>query len=100
MTPTLCQLITRVIGVASLALGLPASSFGQASLFDPTFAVGPGADGKVYSIVVQDDGKIIVGGEFTQIAGQARSNLARLKIDGQLDTSFPEGTDGTVYRLL
>jgi uncharacterized delta-60 repeat protein len=54
----------------------------------------------VYSIVVQNDGKILVGGEFTEIAGYNRTNLARLDSDGQLDTAFPEGTDGAVYRLL
>ena len=98
------QWFYRVVGVFTLATTLffiPAiQSFAQASLFDPTFKVGHGANGIVYGIVVQDDGKIVVGGEFSQIAGQARTNLARLNSNGQLDASFPQGTDGAVYRLL
>lgn len=98
------QWLRRVVGVFTLTttlFSIPATNtFAQASLFDPAFKVGHGANGIVYSIVVQDDGKIVVGGEFTQIAGSVRTNLARLNSDGQLDTSFPQGTDGAVYRLL
>lgn len=98
------QWLRRVVGVFTLTTTLfstPVTNlFAQASLFDPTFKVGHGANGIVYSIVVQDDGKIVVGGEFTQIAGEARTNLARLNSDGQLDESFPQGTDGAVYQLL
>ncbi|MDQ6905659.1 MAG: hypothetical protein M3176_02415, partial [Chloroflexota bacterium] len=34
--------------------------------------------GVVYSLVVQPDGKILVGGAFAMIAGQTRRNIARL----------------------
>ena len=98
------QWLRWVVGVFTLTTTLffiPATqSLAQASLFDPTFKVGHGANGIVYGIVVQDDGKIVVGGEFTQIAGHARTNLARLNSDGQLDALFPQGTDGAVYQLL
>lgn len=100
------QFLRRVVGVFTLTttlFSIPAiKSFAQASLFDPTFNVGSvvnGVNGTVYSIVVQDDGKIIVGGDFTRIAGQSRTNLARLNNDGQLDVLFPQGTDGLVGRL-
>jgi uncharacterized delta-60 repeat protein len=96
-----------VLTLTTTLFSMPATkSFAQASLIDSTFKAVPGASGEldsssgVFSIVVQDDGKIIVGGQFTQIAGQACTNLARLYSDGQLDTSFPQGTDGAVYRLL
>ncbi|MBI5772750.1 MAG: immunoglobulin domain-containing protein [Verrucomicrobia bacterium] len=42
----------------------------------------------VLSTVLQPDGKIIVGGSFTNIAGAARTNLARLNLDGTLDAGF------------
>src|SRR5207249_4390546 len=42
----------------------------------------------VYSLALQVDGKIIIGGKFTNINGTARSNIARLKSDGSGDTSF------------
>ncbi|MDP3696282.1 MAG: delta-60 repeat domain-containing protein [Desulfocapsaceae bacterium] len=44
-----------------------------------------------YSIAVQGDGKILVGGEFTIIGGQARNNIARLNADGAADTTFNSG---------
>ena len=73
---------------------------GQASLSDSTFAIEPGTVGLVSAILVQADGKILVGGSFTQIAGQTHPYLARLESNGQLDTSFPAETDGSVFRLL
>jgi uncharacterized delta-60 repeat protein len=42
-----------------------------------------------YSLAIQSDGKILVGGEFTNYAGTAnRHRLIRLNITGTLDTSF------------
>ena len=86
--------------VGVILLTLPACAFGQASLFDPSFAIGSGANGFVSSILVQRDGKILVGGGFTKISGQSHPYLARLNSDGQIDTSFASGTDGEVYRLI
>ncbi len=48
----------------------------------------------VVSLAVQTDGKILVGGVFTMLAGVPRSNIARLNPDGSLDTSFNPGTGG------
>ncbi|MDD5140057.1 MAG: hypothetical protein PHY43_07365 [Verrucomicrobiales bacterium] len=73
---------------------------GQASLIDPSFLVGVGANGAANSILLQSDGKILVGGEFTVIAGHTNSCLARLENNGQIDKSFAADTDGTVWRLL
>ncbi|PIQ56280.1 MAG: hypothetical protein COW02_01360 [Comamonadaceae bacterium CG12_big_fil_rev_8_21_14_0_65_59_15] len=56
-----------------------------------------GLDGAVRSIVVQNDGKILVGGDFTRVRGSvrtdglARAYLARLNADGSTDTSFDPG---------
>ena len=38
----------------------------------------PGANGSVYSLAVQADGRILVGGGFTTLGGQSRTNLGRL----------------------
>jgi uncharacterized delta-60 repeat protein len=44
---------------------------------DPTF--NPGAVGSIYALALQSDGKLIVGGaNFTKLAGQTRTNIARL----------------------
>ena len=37
---------------------------------------------------VQPDGKVVIGGDFTQVDGYARNHVARLNPDGSLDTSF------------
>ncbi len=58
---------------------------------DPSFDAGSGGDGVVRSLVLQPDGKVLVAGEFTNFDGVARSRIARLNADGQLDTSFDPG---------
>jgi uncharacterized delta-60 repeat protein len=42
----------------------------------------------ILAILVQPDGKILIGGLFTQVQGVTRNGLARLHPDGSLDTSF------------
>src|SRR5262249_237308 len=54
----------------------------------------PNADGAVWSIAVQVDGKILVGGDFTNIWSQHREHVARLNSDGSLDVSFNPGANG------
>ena len=60
----------------------------------------PGVAGQVHALAVQADGKILVGGSFTALGGQARTNLARLNPDGTLDLSFDPQASGTVYSLV
>ena len=52
----------------------------------------PSANGSVYAIAQQDDGKVLIGGTFTTVNGTARNGIARLNADGSLDTSFDPGT--------
>ncbi|MDQ6912714.1 MAG: delta-60 repeat domain-containing protein [Verrucomicrobiota bacterium] len=59
---------------------------------DMSFDPGSGANQRVYAVAVQTDGKIVIGGVFTQIDGVARGNIARLNANGSLDTSFDPGT--------
>lgn len=42
----------------------------------------------VYTFAVQTDGKILMGGTFNSINGQARNHIARLNSDGTLDATF------------
>ena len=69
---------------------------------DPTFTPGLGANGTVWAMAVQPDGKIIIGGEFTTVNGIVRPHVARLNADGSLDTTFdpsmnaPNGTVNAV----
>lgn len=70
----------------------------QYNQFDPTFPGFP--NGAVHVITVQPDGKILIGGEFTEVNGVARSRIARLNADGTLDTSFNASADGPVYSIV
>jgi uncharacterized delta-60 repeat protein len=48
----------------------------------------PVVNGPVSSAAAQADGKVVIGGMFTQINGVARPYLARLNADGSLDSTF------------
>ncbi len=51
-----------------------------------------GASGRVNCITLQPDGKVIIGGAFTQFSGAPRNGLARLNTNGWVDTTFDPGT--------
>ena len=61
---------------------------------DASFAAGgTGWDGEIRSVVVQPDGKILVGGSlYSQFNGQPARGLIRLLPSGALDTTFNTGT--------
>jgi len=44
--------------------------------------------GTVNALTVQPDGRILIGGAFSTVAGQTRKGVARLNVDGSLDTGF------------
>jgi uncharacterized delta-60 repeat protein len=60
-------------------------------VLDPTFAPAPGADDVVYSIALQADGKVLIGGHFSNVNNLAKNRLARLESNGALDASFSSG---------
>lgn len=54
----------------------------------PDDGFAPNLDGAVYSLVKQPDGKILFSGSFLSVNGQNRNHVARLNVDGSLDSSF------------
>ncbi|MBX7181920.1 MAG: T9SS type A sorting domain-containing protein [Bacteroidia bacterium] len=58
---------------------------------DSTFNFANGPNGTVEEILLQSDGKIIIGGDFTQIGSNYRLRVARLNSDGILDPTFGNG---------
>src|SRR5260221_7308694 len=52
----------------------------------------PNADGPVRVVVIQTDGKILIGGDFTTLSPNGssvtRNRIARLNPDGTLDMAF------------
>ncbi|MCB2378697.1 T9SS type A sorting domain-containing protein [Hymenobacter sp. BT635] len=49
---------------------------------------GTGPSSQMGAVVVQPDGRILVGGTFSNYQGTGRAGLVRLQADGTLDTSF------------
>jgi uncharacterized delta-60 repeat protein len=65
----------------------------------------PNANGVVRPMVLQPNGQIIIGGQFTTIqptgsgTPQVRNYAARLNADGTLDPVFNPNTNGVVYAI-
>ena len=66
--------------------GTKDSSFNIGNWF---WLYGSNAYGHINSIFIQDDGKILVGGEFSTYSWTNVTNLIRLNKDGSRDSSFP-----------
>jgi uncharacterized delta-60 repeat protein len=62
--------------------------FAQPLLLDPTFPAGSGPDDYVRAIAVQEDGRILVGGNFSTFNGEPSGPLVRLLSDGSVDHTF------------
>src|SRR4030095_11322981 len=84
----------------------PVAGRAAAGDIDLSFNPGLGASGAaatVHAVAVQTDGKIVIGGSFSQAGGQARGNIARFNADGSLDTTFLSsgvGANGDVFALV
>lgn len=81
-------LCLRICVASILLLALPAQAQNAADGFAPQL------DNTVFAIAAQADGKLLIGGAFTTVDGIVRRRLARLNVDGSLDSTFdlvPEG---------
>jgi uncharacterized delta-60 repeat protein len=68
---------------------------------DGSFNPGTGANGSVFAVALQPDGKALLGGAFASVNGTNRNRMARLNADGSLDGSFNPGTgaNGSVHAV-
>ena len=90
-----------LMALVGLALaGSAAAVRGQSALdgFDPN------ANGMVRVVVVQPDGKILIGGDFTTLSPNGgvavtRNHVARLNPDGTLDTAFNPDANGSAHSI-
>jgi len=92
--------VTLFVGLGALVLGAVGGGFvwwqqqGDVSTsslaVDETFStnIGRGADDKVFSAAVQQDGRIIVGGDFSTWNGRLANRVVRVEANGSLDSSF------------
>ena len=93
-----------VVGGAFAQLGgQPRNNIGRLNAngtLDETFDPGAGANGRLDALAVQADGKILVGGNFSQLGGQPRNLIGRFNTDGALDDTFNPGASGFVVEAL
>ncbi len=89
-----------LVSVAVLLAAGAIAVRGQSALdgFDPN------ANGIVRVVVVQPDGKILIGGDFTTLtpnsgATVTRNRIARLNANGTLDTAFNPNAGGIVFAI-
>lgn len=59
----------------------------------------PNPNSTVSKVAVQTDGRILVGGSFTEIASQRRNRVARLTSSGAIDNAFNPDADGVVLTI-
>jgi type II secretion system protein G len=64
---------------------------------DNSFNIGAGFSSGVNTVVLQSDGKIVVGGGFTTYQGGGANRIIRLNSNGGLDNSFNIGTGFNGY---
>jgi len=60
----------------------------------------PNVDGTVHAIARLDDGKLLIGGDFTSVGGVFQTRLARLNPDGSRDSSFGNPVTGGSVRVI
>ena len=73
----------------------------NAGSLDIDFYPGLGANASVNAVAIQSDGKILIGGAFTNVGGVSRWHIARLEANGSLDGGFdpPCCTNGVVNAI-
>ena len=59
----------------------------------------PNANSAVEVVIVQPDGKVLIGGDFTKVLGVRRNHIARLNPNGTLDIAFDPNANDVVYSL-
>ena len=79
---------TSINGVAHRSLARLNSNGGLDNSFNPALNnTGPHTQ-TVHAIIIQTDGKIAFGGNFTDVNGVALNSLARINTDGSVDSTF------------
>ncbi|MCL4826124.1 MAG: hypothetical protein KJZ95_02085 [Caldilinea sp.] len=88
----LCMLLASVLSIAFADIG----SVHAQSPFD---GFAPGFNNEVRAFALQSDGRLLVGGAFTQINLTPRNRLVRLDPGGALDITFSASVNQTVHAL-
>lgn len=93
---------SSIAGVARRGLARLDLSGQLDGTFDPGSGINPDSFGgnRIFSVAVQDDGKIIVGGRFQRFNGIQRTNIVRLNEDGSVDLAFQADSNSTSLNLV
>lgn len=78
--------------LSSFLFMLFVKAIAQPGVIDPSFTVGTGANNTVFTMALQTNGKIFIGGYFNQYNSTSRTRVARVNTDGTLDATFLPGT--------
>lgn len=90
--PRFVKLLRALVAGLMFQVAFPWSGIGQHT----SDGFNPAVDGPVHAIALQADGSMIIGGDFTTVAGEPSTNLARLDADGNVDTTFNSGANDVV----
>lgn len=69
------------------ALGFLVARPASAQTLDATFT--PAFDDTARAVAVEADGRILVGGDFSNVSGQSRPGIVRLAANGAVEAMFP-----------
>ena len=94
-------------GGQSGSAGVVRANIGRIDAAGAVDSFNPGASAQVLTIVIQTDGKIVVGGAFTAMGSalqtppgpSTRNYIGRLTVDGIVDSSFNPGANNWVQAL-
>jgi uncharacterized delta-60 repeat protein len=95
------SLLQLALTLACIATSLSA----QTAVPYSTDGFNPNVSGLVNAVVVQRDGKVVFGGTFNQLQpnsaslSSSRGNLARVNVDGTLDSSYDPEPNGQVLAM-
>ncbi len=91
------------IGVSPSGLYEGFFRFDKDGNLDPQYGLDTGDKffGRIKTLATQEDGKILVGGDFNFFGDNALNKIARLNPDGSLDLTFNTGSgfDGSVNKI-
>jgi hypothetical protein len=87
-------------GRVLIALGPELRALDTNGAVDAEFKLGSQPDGLIAQMVILPDGKLLVAGTFKHIGGFDRAGLARLNIDGSVDTTFDPGAGAEILHAL
>jgi len=72
----------RTISYGSLIKTTPTTSI------DTTFNMGSGVNSSIFDSVIDENGKILIGGTFTSYSGSSQNSITRINTNGTKDTTF------------